>query len=98
MEYLLNFVINVISKVASILLMPIDLILSSLLPDISYAIAYITEFMNLPFSIINWVFSLVHIPSIAIQLILSYWVFKYSVVGAIASTKYVITLYQRFKP
>ena len=89
--------LNIISKVVGILLLPLDYAVTALLPDLSNVITSITNYLNLPLQIMGWVFELVHIPKICLQIIVAFWVFKYACTGAIAGTKKVITLYQRFK-
>ena len=89
--------LNIISKVVGILLLPLDLAVTALLPDLSNVMTSITNYLNLPLQVMGWVFSLVHIPSYCLQVIVMFWVFKYACTGAIAGTKKVITLYQRFK-
>lgn len=95
---LISIFLKFLTKITDILFFPINAILVGLLPnDILSNITKITEFMNLPFQYIGWVFELVHIPSTALVMIVSYWVFKYGIVSSIAGVKKVITLYQRFK-
>lgn len=89
--------LKLIGKVASLLLLPLDLLVNNLLPDVSYAVYSITEYLNLPSQYMGWIFQLFNVPTLALTLIISYWVFKYAVTGAISGTKKIITLYQRFK-
>lgn len=90
--------LKIITKIVSIILLPIDLLISNFLPDVNYALNSITQFMNLPADVMGWVFSVLHVPTSALSLLLAYWVYKYAVVGATSGVKKVITLYQRFKP
>lgn len=95
---LIMAVLNLITKVVNILLLPLDLLVSSLLPDVSESVSHIVYYLNLPSQYMGWIFSLVNVPTLALVLIVAYWVFKYSVTGAVFGVKKVITLYQRFKP
>lgn len=94
---LLIGLLNLIAKVVGILLFPIDALLVSFLPDVSNVLTNITYYMNLPFQVMGWLFSLLHIPSACFTLIVSYWVFKYAITGAASGIKLAITLYQKFK-
>lgn len=89
--------LNIITKIVSIILLPLDSLVTALLPDLSSSISDITYYLNLPSQFMGWIFELFHVPSLALSLIIAYWVFKYAVVGATAGVKKVITLYQRFK-
>lgn len=89
--------LKLIGKIASIILLPLDLLVNNLMPDVSYAVQSITSYLSLPAQYMGWVFQLLNVPTLALTLIIAYWVFKYAVTGAVAGTKKVITLYQRFK-
>ncbi len=89
--------LNIIGKIVSILLLPLDLAVTSLLPDLSGVMTSVSQYLRLPAQYMGWIFELVHIPAIVPTLIIAYWVFKYAVTGAVAGTKKVITLYRRFK-
>lgn len=89
--------LNIIGRIVAIILSPIDLLVSSLLPDLSSVLVSIQTFLAMPGRFMSWIFSLLHVPNVVPTLIISYFVFKYAVVGAVAGTKLVITLYRRFK-
>lgn len=95
---LLNGLLKLITKITDILFFPINAIIVNLLPsEVAQSLTYITQFMQLPFQFMGWVLELVHVPSVALTLIIAYWVFKYAIVSSIAGVKKVIILYQRFK-
>ena len=94
---LINVIFKAITYVANLLMAPIDAIIVSNFPNVASALSSVTQFMTLPFQFMSWILALVHVPTTAITLIISYWIFKYAIVTSIATTKYVITLYQRFK-
>lgn len=95
---IINGILKLIMKLTDILFAPINLAITSLLPNnIQNALSSITQFMQLPFQFMGWIKELVHVPTLALELIIAYWVFKYAIVGSIAGVKRVITLYQRFK-
>lgn len=89
--------LNLITKIVGIIMLPIDSIVMALIPDLGNTIQNISYYLNLPSQYMGWIFQLVNVPNAALALIISYWVFKYAVVGATAGVKKVITLYQRFK-
>lgn len=95
---ILNGFLKLIMKLTDILLSPINLAITTLLPSsVNQSLTSINQFMQLPFQFMGWVLELVHVPTLALELIVAYWVFKYAIVGSIAGVKRVITLYQRFK-
>lgn len=94
---LIMALLNLITKVVGIIMAPIDGLVLALIPNLGNTIQSITYYLNLPSQIMGWVFRLVNVPNSALALIVSYWVFKYAVVGATSGVKKVITLYQRFK-
>lgn len=89
--------LKIISKIIGILLLPIDSLLLALIPDLSTYISNIVYYINLPAQYMGWIFELFHVPAAVPVLIVSYWIFKYAVIGAASGVKLVITLYQRFK-
>lgn len=89
--------LTLITKVVGIIMGPIDVVVLALIPDLGNISDSIFYYMTLPSQYMGWIFELVHIPNQCLVLIISYWVFKYAVVGATAGVKKVISLYQRFK-
>lgn len=89
--------LNLITKIVGIIMLPLDTLVVNLIPSVGNTIYNITNYLNMPSEYMGWVFSLLHVPALALDLIISYWVFKYAVIGATAGVKKVITLYQRFK-
>lgn len=95
---IINGILKLIMKLTDLLFMPINLAITQLLPSsVQNALTSINQYMQLPFQFMGWIKELVHIPTLALELIIAYWVFKYAIVASIAGVKRVITLYQRFK-
>lgn len=94
---IINGIFSLIITIVNIVFLPINLAIDTLLPDVSNVLISIQTFLYLPTNCIGWLISLLHIPPLALTLIISYWVFKYAIVGATSGVKYVISVYKNFK-
>lgn len=94
---IINGIFNLIISAVNLLFLPINLAIDTLLPDVSSVLVSIQEFMYLPLNTIGWLVSLLHIPALALNLIVVYWGFKYAIVSSIGGIKYVISVYKNFK-
>lgn len=92
------FIIKIITSLTTILVSPLDSLITTYLPDLSSVLSSITQFMNLPISIMGWVFDLVHIPPTLIAVYVVAFIARYAIIGGSAGVKYIISLYQRLKP
>lgn len=92
------FILKLITELTTIILSPLDSLISTYLPDLANVLTSITQFMNLPISVMGWVFELVHIPTTLVALFVVAFISKYAIITASAGVKYVLTLYQRLKP
>lgn len=89
--------LNLIQRVVAIIMFPLDALVTALVPDLSDTINSISTYLMLPGQYMGWIFELLHVPQACLLMIISYWVFKYAIIGATAGIKTVITLYRRFK-
>lgn len=94
---LLLALLKLITKIVGILVYPIDAVLLALIPDLSTYIDTIVYYINLPAQFMGWVLTLFNVPAAVPILIVSFYIFKYAVIGAVSGFKIVINLYQRFK-
>ena len=90
-------IIKLIVSLVSVLLTPIDNVISSALPDLSSAFTAIGNFLSLCTSSIGWVISLTGIPPQAISLIIMYFTFKLTIPIAFYFIKLALSWYNRLK-
>lgn len=95
---ILTGVIKLIVSLVSILLSPIDNLITSALPDLSTALDSVSAFINLCMSSIGWVISLTGIPPTAISIIVTYFTFKLTAPLLFYFIKLAISWYNAIKP
>lgn len=90
-------VMNLIISLVSVLLVPIDALISSFLPDLSIALTGIGNFLNLCGTYIGWVIDFTGISAETISLIVVYYVFKLTVPLLVSTVKLAIKWYNALK-
>lgn len=95
---LLKGIMSLIMGLVSILLAPIDVIITNFLPDLSGAINAIGSFFDMASSSLGWCISLIGLSSEALSLIVVYFTFKLSVPILVSTTKTAIKWYNALKP
>ena len=95
---LLKGIMSLIMGLVSVLLSPIDAIITNFLPDLSGAINAIGSFFDMASSGLGWCISLVGLSSEALSLIVVYFTFKLSVPILVSATKTAIKWYNALKP
>lgn len=94
---ILTGVFNVIISLVSVILSPIDSIISSYLPDVSNGISAIGQLFATIGTSIAWGISLVGIGSECIALIVTYYVFKLTVPILFYLIKLALSWYNKLK-
>lgn len=69
-------IMNLIIKLVNVILLPIDTLIESLLPDLSTALNSIYGFLQTAFYMIGWCIDAVGIPPECISIIVMYFTFK----------------------
>jgi hypothetical protein len=93
-----NFVIAVAFLLLKIILAPIDLLISSLLPALDQTLTNIGSFLTIISSSLGWAISASGIPYSALALIGSYFIFKLTLPINVWLVKLSIKWYKAIKP
>lgn len=91
-------IMKLIIKLVSVIMLPIDNLISSALPDLQSGLNAIGGFLDTAFSSIGWCISLSGISSTAISLIVMYFTFKLTMPLAFYLIKLAIKWYDKLKP
>lgn len=95
---LLKGIISLIINLVSVLLTPIDNLILTVLPDLSNALTYIGNFLNIVGQSIGWAISLTGLSSTAISLIVMYYTFKLTAPVLFSTIKLALKWYDKLKP
>lgn len=91
-------IISLIVNLITLILTPIDSLITSALPDLSNALTSIGSFLTLCTSCIGWVISLFGLSTDVISLIVLYYGFKLTAPLLFYFIKLAISWYNRLKP
>lgn len=95
---LLKGIINLIMSLVSILLAPIDSLITQFLPDLSNAISYVGKMFSYVGNFIGYVVDCTGLSSEAISLIILFFTFKLTAPLAVSAVKTGIKWYNAMKP
>lgn len=95
---ILTGIFNLVISLVEILLTPIDLLINNALPGISDALNYVSSFFNYILGFIPWILSWFNLPTLFIEFIVSYWIFKLTVPIAVHTVKLALSWYDKIKP
>ena len=95
---LLSGLFDLIIGLVNVLLAPIDLAISSLLPDLSNALNSIASFFDYLITIVGYAVDASGLTDVSMSLIVSYWVFVLSGSLSINLFKSAIKWYNALKP
>lgn len=95
---ILTGIINLIISLVSLILLPIDALILSILPDLSNAFTAIGSFLNLISTGLGWAVSLTGLSSATISLIVSYWTFTLTAPMLFYMIKLALSWYNKLKP
>jgi len=88
----------VIMGLISIILTPIDFLITSFLPSLSGMLENFSDLLTVIFSTIGWAISASGIPGAMISLIVTYYIFVLTIPSAVYLTKLVLRWYHYLKP
>lgn len=91
-------IMKLIISLVSLILAPIDLLIESLLPDLSNALTSVGEFFNLVGQSIGWGISTLGLSNETLSLIVLYFTFKLTAPIAFYMIKLAIKWYDKLKP
>lgn len=95
---ILSGIMSLIIGLVQVLLTPIDLAISAVLPDLSSAFSAIGQFFALALQNIGFCISLTGLSSTAISIIVLYYTFKLTVPITFHVIKLAIAWYDKIKP
>lgn len=95
---ILSGIINLIITLVNTILLPFDLLIENVMPDLSNAFSSIGQFLNIATSSIGWCISLTGISPTAISLIVAYFGFKLTAPLLFYMIKLALSWYNRLKP
>lgn len=95
---ILKGIFKLVTSLVTVLLAPIDSIISNALPTLSSALTAIATFLNTITSALGWVLSVFGLSSECLSLIVVYFTFKLTVPIVISSIKLAIRWYDKIKP
>lgn len=94
---IINGIFNLILSLVSVILTPIDNVISQFLPGVSSVLDSISQFFNYILQFIPWIMSWFHLPSWLISFVISYYVFKLTVPLIVHTVKLALSWYNRLK-
>lgn len=86
-----------ITKLFDLLLSPILNVIFTLFPSLSNYFTYITNFLNMCFTYVRSILSLLLINDTMITSLFDYFIILYSIHLTIIAIKFAITIYNKFK-
>lgn len=95
---LLTGIFKLIIGLVSVILTPIDALISSALPSLDNALTAVANFFNYIGSSIGWVISLTGLSSETLSLIVLYFTFKLTAPMLFYMIKLAISWYNKLKP
>lgn len=95
---ILKGIFKLVISLVSLLLAPIDAIITNALPSLATALTGIASFLNLVTSSIGWVLSVFGLSSECLSLIVIYFTFKLTIPIVVSTIKLAIRWYDKLKP
>lgn len=97
-NFILNGIFTLVINLVNVILTPIDLLISNLLPDLSSALVAIGDFLGICVRSIGWCISLTGLDNKTISLIITYFTFKLTAPLVISSIKLALKWYKAIVP
>ena len=91
-------IIKLIVSLVSLILLPIDNLIQSALPDLSNALTAVGNFFNLISDVIGWVVSATGLSNETLSLIVMYFTFKLTAPMLFYMIKLALSWYNKLKP
>lgn len=94
---ILKGIFGIITKLISILLTPINLLISNFLPDINSALVSIRQFFNIVFSGVSYCLDSFMITRTTINFLIAFWTFKLTFPLLVYIFKLIVQWYNNLK-
>ena len=95
---ILTGIINIILFLVNLILLPIDALISTLVPDLSNALTSVAVMFDYALSYIGFAIDMIGLSDLAINMIVAYWIFKLSAPLAVSTVKTALNWYRTLKP
>lgn len=96
-ENTVNIILDFVIGMVDIILLPIDLLISSVLPSLSVAFSHISLFFNYILSSVAWVISCFGLSDFILSFIIAYYIFKLTYPLIVYSVKLAVKWYNALK-
>lgn len=90
-------IFNLVTKFISILLIPINALITSMLPNFNNMLSVVGNFFNIVGTYINYAIDSLLIDSEVVSFLILYWVFKLTFPYAVSGIKLVVKWYNNLK-
>lgn len=94
----LNIILNILTTIVNIIMLPLDLIIISFLPDVSNSFDKISDLLDLILNGLAFAVSLSGLSNYAISLVILYIIFRLTVPFAVYGIKLLLKWYNYIKP
>lgn len=88
---------KLVTKFINILLIPINLLITTMLPGFSNMLGYVTNFFNTIFNYVGFIMNSLFISNEVISFLILYWTFKLTFPYAVYLVKLVVKWYDKLK-
>lgn len=95
---LLQGIMNLVMGLVDIILKPIDILIETLLPDLSAGISAVGSFLNLILQGLGWAVSLTGLSTTTLSIIVLFFTFKLTAPILFSTIKSAIKWYDKLKP
>lgn len=95
---ILTGIFNLVISLVNLLLVPIDSIISSALPELGVAIDFVAEYFSFLANLLPWAMSWIGLNTLVIELFVAFITFKLSVPLLVHTIKLAIKWYDKLKP
>lgn len=75
----INALVSILQFIINLIMTPLNEVITSYFPQIEQGFEYISDFFEMIIGFIPWVLSWFNLPTLFIDLIIGYWVFKLTV-------------------
>lgn len=94
---ILTGIFNVVTKFISVLLLPINLLVTNMLPDFNNMLSYVASFFNTCLTYVGFIIDSTFISPEVISFLILFWVFKLTFPLAVYAIKLVVKWYNNLK-
>ena len=97
-EKLLQGFLFLVTTLFDMIFSPIISVVTALFPALSVYFGYITSFLTYAFRYVVVVRELLLIPSAAMLIVFDYFLIQYTIYLTMLAVRFVVTIYNKFKP